>query len=286
MTHLSSNAVLVNLTVSQWVAKKLDKKASNMIADQEGADRRSGNYNKSLLPTCTQLDAVKQETALIRKDFYQNTLPWTIEGTFILPSANYLAFITEYRGKKAKWIRLVNKFLVGYDQAHLDAQRLLGGLYNAKDYPTDAELTAKFSMDMKVLPVPAGGDFRTDLPEAEAAAMRADVEKQVAEASTIATKEVWQRLYDKVSWLQGRLADPKNAFYNETFEDAKETCKLLKKLNFTGDADLEKLRFEAEHKLFKLHPQAIKNDPVVRNDTAAEAKAIMEKMSVFMGGLT
>ena len=120
--HLSDKALLVHLGVSQWVAKKLDRKASDEIARLNGADKAAGNYNKSLLPTCDYLEAVKQETAAIRKDFYRNTLPWGIEGTVILPSANYLSFMTEYRGKKAKWERLVNRFIGEYDAAKLDAE--------------------------------------------------------------------------------------------------------------------------------------------------------------------
>ena len=78
---------------------------------------------------------MKAGTSIIRKDFYRNTLPWGIEGTFILPSDNYLTFMTDFRKKKGKWDRLVVKFLAEYPQAHKDAQRLLGGLYNRADYP-------------------------------------------------------------------------------------------------------------------------------------------------------
>jgi hypothetical protein len=44
------------------------------------------------------------------------------------------------------------------------------------------------------------------------------------------------------------------------------------------------MRQEVESKLIK-HPEALRNDPDLRRDTAAEAKAIMDKMSVFMGGV-
>jgi len=282
--HLSDKALLVHLGVSQWVAKKLDRKASDEIARLNGADKAAGNYNKSLLPTCDYLEAVKQETAAIRKDFYRNTLPWGIEGTFILPSANYLSFMTEYRGKKAKWERLVNRFIGEYDAAKLDAERLLGSLYNYRDYPTPAELAHKFSMDLSVLPVPTAGDFRVELADEEFTTIQAEIEQRVAESSKAAIQDVWQRLYDKVSWLHGRLADPKTTFHDETYRDAVDLVKMLTRLNFTDDPELEQLRKDAESKLFQCHPESLRNDPVLRNDTAAEAKAIMDKMSVFMGG--
>ena len=135
--HLSDKALLVHLGVSQWVAKKLDKKASAEVARVNGATRDAGRYNKSLLPTCDKLDRIKAKTSEIRKKFYKNTLPWGIEGTFILPSANYLSFMTDFRKEKAEWERLTDNFYMSYHQAVSDAQRLLGNLYNSTEYPTE-----------------------------------------------------------------------------------------------------------------------------------------------------
>jgi hypothetical protein len=281
--HLSDKALLVHLGISQWTARKLDKKASEQVAAANGAGVGSGRYNKSLLPTCTVLDRLKAETALIRKEFYRNTLPWGIEGTFILPTANYLSFMTEYRGKKGGWESLVKQFVREYPQAQRDAQSILGGLYKASDYPTQWEIARKFSMSMDILPVPASGDFRVELSEAEGDAMRADLEKRVADSSKAAMSEVWQRLYDKVEWLTDRLSDPDNVFHDDTYTDAQDLVKMLPRLNLTDDPDLEGMRREVEQKLFNLHPQAVRNDPEVRTDTHAEAKAIMEKMAAFMG---
>jgi hypothetical protein len=140
-------------------------------------------------------------------------------------------------------------------------------------------------MDITVLPVPTAGDFRVELADAEVASITADIEQRVAESSQAAMKDVWQRLYDKVSWLHGRLADVNTTFHDETYKDAVDMVGMLSRLNFTDDADLEQMRKDAENKLFNLHPQALRNDPDLRTDTAADAKAIMDKMAVFMGGL-
>jgi hypothetical protein len=42
------------------------------------------------------------------------------------------------------------------------------------------------------------------------------------------------------------------------------------------------MRQQVEASLIK-HPDALRNDPDLRRDTAAEAKKIMDAMSVFMG---
>ena len=283
--HLSDKALLVHLGVSQWIAKKLDKKASAEIARANGASREAGRYNKSLLPTCGTLDSIKSKTSEIRKKFYRNTLPWGIEGTFILPSANYLTFMTDFRNERAEWESLTKDFLLGYRQSVMDAKRLLGSLYNASDYPTVGELRKKFRMEMSILPVPSAGDFRVELADDEYGTIQSEIEERVAESSKAAMSEVWQRLYDKVEWLATRLADPKNTFHDATYQDAKDLCGMLTRLNFTDDANLEAMRQEVEQKLVGYHPDALRNDPDLRTDTADEAKVIMDKMSVFMEGL-
>ena len=282
--HLSDKALLVHLSVSQWTARKLDKKASAIIST-----KNVGNFNKTLLPTCNELGIIHTMTADIRKEFYRNTLPWGIEGTFILPSANYLSFMNDFRTSRNIWLDKVRTFITGYPQAVMDAQRILSAgshdLYNPDDYPTVSEISNKFRMDITVLPVPTAGDFRVELADAEFTSIQADIEQRVAESSAAAVKDVWQRLYDKVSWLQGRLADPKNVFHDATYKDAQDTCELLTRLNFTADPNLELMRKEMQNKLVKYHPDALRNDPVLRQDVADEAKKVMDKMSIFMGGL-
>ena len=283
--HLSDKALLVHLGVSQWVAKKLDKQASEEVARVNGATRDAGRYNKSLLPTCDKLERIKSKTSEIRKKFYKNTLPWGIEGTFILPSANYLSFMTDFRNEKAEWERLTDDFFMSYHQAVSDAQRLLGNLYNSTEYPSVEELRQKFRMELSILPVPTAGDFRVELADEEYSSIQSEIEQRVADSSKAAMSEVWQRLYDKVEWLAERLSDPKHTFHDGTYQDAKDLCGMLTRLNFTDDPDLESMRREVEQKLVNHHPDALRNDPDLRNDTFDEAKAIMDKMSVFMEGL-
>jgi hypothetical protein len=282
--HLSDKALLVHLGVSQWTAKKLDRKASAIVSTEN-----VGNFNKTLLPTCNEITAIHQKTGEIRKFFYHNTLPWGIEGTFILPSANYLPFMVDFRKLRSDWLSLVDVLTGVYSDRVDEAERMLNigkhKLYNPNDYPDVDEIASKFKMDLKVLPVPTAGDFRVELVAGEFESMKSELEADLKEASTAAIKDVWQRLYDKVSWLQGRLADPKNTFNTSTYKDAQDTCELLTRLNFTDDPNLETMRLEMQNKLVSYHPDALRNDPVLRQDTADEAKAIMDKMAVFMGGL-
>lgn len=279
--NLNDRALLVQLSISQWTARKYDKKATRQVADANGTTMDAGRYNKALLPMNDLLDHVHKKTTHIRQKFYDNTLPWGIEGTMMLPTANYLSFMSEFRKERDDWNSLVNNFVGNYDSMVRDAQRILGSLYDPADYPSSVDIRSKFNMDMAVFPVPSS-DFRVSIGSEELTRIQQDVERRVKDAERTAMLDVWQRLFDRVKHMAEKLADPKAIFRDSMIENARELCSLLPRLNFNDDPNLEALRQDVEGKLIK-HPDALRNDPDLRRDTAAEAKKIMDAMSVFMG---
>jgi hypothetical protein len=279
---LSDKALLVQLSISQWTARKYDKRATEQVASANSAVNQAGRYNKSLLPMNDFLANVHQKSTLIRKKYYANTLPWGIDGTQILPSANYLSFMTDFRKEKYEWQMVVNSFLSEYMRLKTHARVSLNTLYNEADYPSQDEVASKFHMDMSIMPVP-DGDFRVDVAEEELARITADVERRVVDASQNAMKEAWTRLHDRVKHMAEKLDDPKAVFRDTLVENTREICSVLTRLNFTDDPNLEAMRQEVEQSLTKHHPDALRNDPDLRRDKAAEAKAIMAKMGAFMG---
>jgi hypothetical protein len=279
--NLNDRALLVQLSISQWLARKYDKKATREVAVAHGTAMDVGRYNKSLLPMQNLLDNVHKKASLVREKYYKNTLPWGIDGTMMLPTSNYLQFMTEFRKEKAEWMQLVEDFVAEYPQLVANASNMLGGLYDPADYPTPSQIRNKFSMDMAVYPVPSS-DFRVEIASDELSRIQQDVEARVANAQAEAMKEVWQRLFDRVKHMAEKLSDPKAIFKNSMVEHAKELCSLLPRLNFADDPNLEALRQEVESKLLK-HPEALRNDPDLRSDTAAEARRIMAAMGSFMG---
>lgn len=283
-THLSDRALLVQLNVSQWTARKLDKKATKEVADTNGAAREAGNYNKKLLPMSDSLANIHTMTGDIRREFYANTLPWGLENTHMLPTANYLSFMTTFRKRKSEWQAVVNKFLSDYPYLQTNAQRFLGKLYDPADYPDVNDLRHKFSMDLVVMPVPTN-DFRVQLADEELSTIHADIQRRVQESSGLAMKEAWQRLYSHVKLMSERLGNTEGRLYDSLFDNAIELCRILPRLNFSDDPNLEAMRQEVETKLVGHSKEAIKGSPVLRKQVADEAADIMARMGAFMGAV-
>lgn len=282
--HIQDRALLVQLSISQWMGRKFDKKTTQEVAVSHGVTDAVGRYNKVLLPTNAKLKEVHGMAADIRQFFYRNTLPWGIEGTQMLPTDNYLNFVAEFRRKKLDWEYLVTEFVDDYDRLRGDAQVALGTLYNATDYPTKADLVSKFSIDLAVFPVPSN-DFRVRISNEELTSIQQDVETRVQAAEAVAMQEIWKRLHERVKHMADKLADPKAIFRDSMVENARELCALLPRLNFTDDPHLEQMRQEVEADLVRHHPDALRNDPDLRRDAAAKAKDIMDRMGGYMGGV-
>lgn len=279
---LIDKALLVQLNISQWTARKYDRKATQNVAVNFNTTTSAGRYNKALLPMNDYLDRVHKKTTLIRTKFYTNTSPWGIEGTFMLSSKNYLPFTNEFRKEKGEWQYLVDDFLNNYKDLKDNAKRFLNDLYDETDYPPQDMLAKKFSMDLAIFPVPST-DFRVAIGDEELAEIQKDVERRVMDAQNHAMQDLWDRLYKQVEHMTEKLSDPKAIFRDSMVDNARELCSLLPRLNFTDDPNLENLRQQVEANIARHHPDALRNDPDLRQDTAAEAKAIMEKMKTFMG---
>ena len=282
---LSDKALLVNLSISQWMGKKHDKNASQLVTDSYGATASAGRFNKVLLPANDHLVAVHKKAAFIREEFYKNTLPWALQGTMMLPSTNYLAFMNKFRTYRDEWMALVEVFLANYLQAKIQAQsQLTHGLYRDSDYPSEREMRSKFVMDLSIYPVPTN-DFRVEISDAELASIHKDVETRVKNSMQTAMKDVWSRLYERVEAMAEKLSDPNAVIRADLLENTLKICEILPRLNFTNDPDLEAVRLAVETKLASHHVDTLRHNPTARHKAAIEANDLKARMNVFMAAI-
>lgn len=283
MTALSNRALLVNLNISQWSARKLDKQVSHEVNTQKRATSTAGRFNKLLLPVDDLLTTVHQKTGLLRAYVAKHTLPWGMNDCRILPADNYLDFTTGFRKERDEWEVLVNRFLADYDYlAFTKAPQHLGDLYDARDYPTVNEIADKFRIGLSVMPVPSD-DFRVQLADEHIDHLRQEITASLEQAQKEAMADCWHRLFDRVKHIAEQLSKDKGRIYDSLIENAQETCSILTRLNITGDPQLEQMRSEVEAKLVQHQADDLRADTALRATVADDAKAIMDKMAAFMG---
>jgi len=279
---LSDRALIVRLTISQWSARKYDRKASEQVAAANGTTMEAGRYNKALLPMNDGLKKIMAASNMLRAHVYANTLPWAHDGQFILPTTRYLGFITEYRKLKGMFDNLVGEFLSDYNDVKDNARLALGSLYDDADYPSASDLLRKFNVDLEVMPVPTN-DFRVEIASDELSRIQADVTSRVEAAQSQAMQAAWHRLFDRVQHMATTLSKDNPRIYDSMVDHIRDLCSTLTDLNFTDDPNLESMRQEVERKLGSQPVDVLREDEEHRKAVAETAEDIMARMRGFMG---
>jgi hypothetical protein len=153
---LTSRAMLVRMGVSRWTARRLDRDASNEIAEINNASADAGRFNKLLIDR-VHLAGVESAVNAIRKHHDANTLPWTITGVALLPAANYFDYMAEHRRLVAVLHSERDKLVASYDAAKEARKSKLGDLYREEDYPDADTLAASIRSEIDVMPLPVHG---------------------------------------------------------------------------------------------------------------------------------
>ena len=282
---LSTRAMLCSLSISQWSASKHDRQASEEIAAHHGAQPDVGRYNKLLIPkeTLAELHRIASEA---RREHYFMTLPWDDNGYRVLPAAVYREHADKLRECSRQFMAAVEVFAAQFDQLVIESRSRLGGLFRAEDYPTSREIRDKFGFETKVMPLPDADDFRVSLGDEERDRIKRQITASVEASLTVASRELWQRMYEAVSHMAERLSAYKTTeqgvehpFRDSIVTNLVKLVDVMPRLNVTGDPELERLTDQV-HASLLVDPAELRKSESVRADTAIKAARIAQQMSL------
>jgi hypothetical protein len=286
---LSSRAMLCSVSISQWSASKHDKQASEEIALQHGAQPDAGRYNKLLIPK-ENLAELQRIAGEARREHYFMTLPWDDNGYRVLPAAVYMEHTEKQRRYGQEFMTAVDLFATQFDRLVLESRARLGGLFRVEDYPTSKEIRDKFSFDVKVMPLPDANDFRVSLGDAEKDRIKRQITASVEASLSIASRDLWQRMYEAVSHMAERLSAYKaneegveHPFRDSIVTNLVKLVDVMPRLNITGDTELERLTEQVRTSLL-IDPKELRKSDDVRAETAKTAAKIAEQMAGYMAG--
>lgn len=284
-TSISSSAMLVELSISTWTGRKMDKRASKDVTLQNHAATGVANVSKKLLGDCAELDAVTKFTANARNVHYACTMPWSDSGLRLLPTAQYFKYHNEMTNLQMEFERRVRTFLDAYDWEIQTAQLKLGTLFDANEYPTVDKLTDKFKFKMNYVPLPDAGDFRIDIEAESKRELASQYADYYASQFKQAMGDVWQRAYDAVSKMSERLdytgATDKKIFRDSLVDNVVEMCDLMEVCNITNDPTMQNAQQRLKQALQGVTPDALRADEYLRHETKAkvdEVKRIIDSL--------
>lgn len=282
MKTLSEKAMLASLNISCWDRYKFDAKVSNEVAAQHNTTNKAGRYNKNLL--AFNPDSYKAVTGLAgeaRQTHYKHTLPWSDEGSRILPCANWQKYTDTMRTLQTKFNIAAQEFVIDAPALFARSLRELNGLGNAADFPTMQKLSGSFDFRIKFSPFPTADDFRVTLQPTDMAAIRSELETNVNAAVAEAMKEPFKRLYEVVRKMAETLGNSDAIFRDTLVTNVEELLEVLPKLNLTDDVELTGMCQLIQQSLV-VDPDTLRQNKYIRSDTATRAKTIMDNLASFM----
>ena len=271
---IASSAVLIDLSISCWTGRKLDKRASNDVTAQNNAAKGVANVHKKLLGDCAELDAVQKFAANARNAHYAMTMPWSDLGMRLCPTTKYIdqnGYERTMTGLQTEFFRLTEAFLNAYEWEIQNAQLKLGALFNAEEYPSRDSIAAKFKFRFVAIPLPDAGDWRLDIGNEAAASMREQYEKFYGEQLTKAMNDVWERAHEALTKMSERLdyADDttKKVFRDTLVTNVQEIVDLLGSMNITDDPAMADAHRRLDAAMQGITPDALREDAYLRAQT-------------------
>jgi len=275
---IGSNAMLVDLNISMWTGRKMDKKVSEEVDASKGTKARAGNYHKKLLAGSDKLDKIQKVIGAVRTWNYQQTLPWSDGGSRLLPMKNFFDYKATLNNFERQYNEAVDDFLQEYPQLVSSSAFILGDLFDRGEYPTADSLRSRFAFKYVFCPVPDAGDFRIDIESQAKNELEEQYKTYYQDKLNSAMKDVWDRLHKTLTHMSDRLDftdDNKKIFYTSTITNASELCGLLSSLNVANDPKLEEARQKLEKALSGVTPSDVKESEAIRSSVKSKVDDIL-----------
>ena len=244
---IRNSTLLYRPSLSIWTARKLDKNESQRVAQTNGAVDGAANVHKALLPNCPELQAIQKWAGGFRDFVYTRTLPWDDGGWRVGKALAHLQFMSDLSDRITCGRALCEDFYAVYDKRVAEARFELSHLFNPSDYPTLAQVKARFNFQIEVMPLPNTDDFRVvdGLPQEEANVLVGKATSAVEQRIDAAMQDAYARLHLVVSKMANTLgAYDRNEIkkFNDTLvTNISEVVELMPSLNLTNDPKLADL---------------------------------------------
>jgi methionine synthase I (cobalamin-dependent) len=156
----------------------------------------------------------------------------------------------------------------------IDEKLRLGNLHNSGDYPSVAEMDAKFHMSYTIDEIP--DSFITDLEESAAKQINDIYQEQhkarmkkFSDAVWTETRKNIEKLRDALSYTgESKKTNPDfKIFKDSTYTHVQRTVEVLERFNFTGDANMQTVQKILRNAMSGKSADMLKHNESLRLDT-------------------
>lgn len=268
-------AVRVSFT---WfgVRKTLTPEQKNQAAETFGAESDFLSARKKLLDT--KHDAYKAVTAVRGKvvaHWKARTLPYPEAGIRLIRQHEVAGFNEQMAEYRSELDEAVNKLDDHYLELKTAAQRRLGNLFNANDYPPSLRELFAVNWDFPNVEPP---DYLSQLNPAIYEQEKARVAAHFQEAVRLAEQAFVSEFAKLIEHLTERLStdgtEDRKVFRNSAITNLTEFFERFRQLNVSSNHDLDALVENAKRIVQGVEPQELRDSSNLRQHIAAQLSGV------------
>ncbi len=197
------------------------------------------------------------------------TLPFPEAGIRLLPQNSLGMFASTMQTYRERLQEAARELAAQYDQIKSEAERRLGTLFNASDYP--ATLEGLFDMEWSVVPIEPPQYLVALSPEvyqAEQARVRERFESAVALTEQAFATELQRLTAHLAERLTGLHDGQPKVFRDSAVENLRDFFDRFRQLNIRSSSDLDALVEQAQQVISGIEPQQLRDSVRLRSMVA------------------
>lgn len=266
------------------------RKADKNKVDVGDADPNLIRVSKEILDSETYR-LIRNLDTRVRQWLYGQTLPAVglKRGVYAVPVTMIEYVENRLEDFRNQRMELVARFISEYPVKVEEAKKKLGGQFEARNYPSTADMTAAFTWGVRYLSFDVPGDLQAVSKELY------DRERAKAEQAWQETLAEWQKVLrvnfaDLVDHCAEKLTGERTVngkgkakiFRDSLVENVREFIGTFEARNVVGDDDLKKLVEKARALTEGVDPQALRDDKAVRDRIGEGFREIKGKLDTMI----
>jgi hypothetical protein len=278
---IASSAMLVDLSISVWTARKKDKNVTEDVLITKRADKKAGAFNKNLLVDCDELTAIQKFSANTRALHYRLTMPWSDSGLRLLPTAKFFDYNKIMSQKQSEFDKMVEDFVDVYNSYVQQMYIKLGDLFVADEYPSASVVKNKFAFRMSYIPVPEIGDWRVDLENEARVALKEQYEKFYQKQTERAVQSKIEELRKQLTTFIRQLTvteNEKGRIFESTIDNIRELAEFIGVSNFMNDGVISEVHEALDSALAGVCKDDLIENPKFREKTREEMQKVLKSL--------
>ena len=243
-TNLQNKAMIVTLSASMWGASKADQELADTLIEQKNAKEGAARVRKQLL-SAESLKPIKSAIDSVKSLHNRITLPWSDNGERLLPIKTHDAYKDGMLAAIERVDKAVADFLEKYETLISEARVNLGDMFDEQDYPNPGTIRRKFGVVYDISAVPNSSHFLAEIDEAEAARIKADIDRRTQVKLDAAMVNLYERVEECIRRLITRLGHDEDGNPRPVHASALDALRAIAEsvpsLNLTEDRKLAEI---------------------------------------------